>query len=217
LNESFLRRTSAEIHDGPVQEISLALLRLDNAIDQNDSASQSLDVNLCGENLAMVQKSLQSALENMRAIASRFGLPQLDGLTLSDVIYRAVRTHEQRTVTKVKLILSNLPDKVNLPIKITAYRFIQEALNNASLHANGKGQEVKVMGNFNQIKIEVSDQGPGFDINATFEVGGQLGLPVMRERVESLGGQFFIESVAEKGTKLTARLSLQNIGENIHG
>lgn len=217
LNESFLRRTSAEIHDGPVQEISLALLRLDNAIDQNESASQVQDINLCGENLMVVQKSLQSALENMRTIASRFGLPQLDGMSLSDVIYRVVRTHEQRTATKVKLILSNLPDNVNLPIKITVYRFIQEALNNASLHASGKGQEVRVMGNFNQVKIEVSDQGPGFDIHIPIEMEGQLGLPVMRERVESLGGQFFIESAAGKGTKLTARLSLQNIGENIHG
>lgn len=217
LNESFLRRTSAEIHDGPVQEISLALLRLDNAIDQNETVSQEPGANQCSEKLMLVQRSLQSALENMRMIASRFGLPQLDGMSLSDVIYRVVRTHEQRTATKVKLILSNLPDKVNLPIKITVYRFIQEALNNASLHAKGMGQEVKVMGNFNQVKIEVSDQGPGFDIHMPIELEGQLGLTVMRERVESLGGQFFIESVAGKGTKLTARLSLQNIGENIHG
>ncbi len=217
LNESFLRRTSADLHDGPVQEVSLALLRLGRAIDQNETCRLTNLNGKCNESLSTVQTSLQSALREMRAIATGLGLPELEGFTLREVFMHVVRSHEQYTRTQVILNMSDLPKQTTLPIKIAAYRFVQEGLKNAYRHADGKGQEVQVLYISHQMQIEVLDQGPGFDTDLLIEMEEHLGLAGMRERVESLGGLFTIESNLNKGTKLSAYFSLDNIGDNTNG
>jgi signal transduction histidine kinase len=216
LNENLLRRTSAELHDGPVQGISLALLRLDRAMSENE-VCRLVKNSKCTTSLPTVQASLQTALQDLRIIAAGLALPQLDGLTLPEVFSRAVRLHEQRTRTKVTLSMQDIPDQATLPVKITAYRLIQEGLNNAYRHAGGAGQEVQVACKSNQIQIEVLDQGPGFNVGMLNESDKHLGLVGMRQRIESLGGLFMIKSKIRRGTRLIARLPLQAIGENAYG
>lgn len=217
LHERLLRRISAEIHDGPVQDISVALLRLDQAMEQNEICRPINPNRKCNENLPIVQTSLQTALQEMRSIASRLGLPQLEVLTLPEIFTRAVRSHELRTHTKVTLNMNNLPGQATLPIKLTTYRLIQEGLNNAYHHADGVGQELQVTRKSNQLQIEISDRGPGFDVNQTVDWERQIGLAGMQERVESLGGLFAINSKVHEGTKLIVHLPLQDKGENKNG
>jgi len=217
LNERFLRRISADLHDGPTQELGVALLRLDHFISQNETL-HSDDPNFKGnEQLPVIQTSLQQALKEMRSIAAGFGLPQLDSLTLPELIRRVIHSHEQRTATKVLLKVENLPGQTDLPVKITIYRLIQEALNNAHRHADGAGQQVHVISQTDDILIEVIDQGPGFDVTKPIDWDDHLGLSGMRERVESLGGLFKVESVAGLGTKVIARLPLHPAGEKFYG
>jgi signal transduction histidine kinase len=219
-NERFLRRTSAELHDGPIQEIGLALARLERVKSQNETC-RLIDPNLkCIDNLPSARLSLQTAINEIRAIVDGLGLPQLEYLTLPEILTSVVHKHEQHTGTKVMLSMSDLPEQTPLEIKITAYRLIQEALNNAHNHAGGAGQQVRVRYQNNFIHIEVSDNGPGFDINHPTELGERehLGLAGMRERVESLGGSFKIESLKNQGTKVIASLlSLQYNGEYENG
>ncbi|MEP7133688.1 MAG: sensor histidine kinase [Chloroflexota bacterium] len=217
LNERFLRRISADLHDGPTQELGVALLRLDRVMSQNEVCCLNNPNFQCNEQLPIIQTSLQQALQEMRAIAAGFGLPQLESLTLAELLKRVVRAHEQRTETKVALSYDNIPEQTDLPIKITVYRLIQEALNNAHRHAGGVEQQVQIKDDLHNILIEVSDQGPGFDITKPVDWNEHLGLSGIRERVESLGGLFKIETEAGRGTKVIARLPLQPAGENIHG
>lgn len=217
LNERFLRRISADLHDGPTQELGVALLRLDRVMGQNE-VCRLKDPNLtCNEQLPVIQTSLQRALQEIRAIAAGFGLPQLESLTLAELVKRAVRSHEQRTGTKVSVTLEKLPDQTDLPVKIAIYRLIQEALTNAHRHADGVGQQVQVKNEINYMLVEVSDQGPGFDVAKSIDWEEHLGLSGMRERVESLGGVFKIESETGYGTKVITQIPLQTIGENVDG
>ncbi|MBI5945640.1 MAG: hypothetical protein HY864_14865 [Chloroflexi bacterium] len=220
-NERFLRRTTAELQEGPVKEISLALARLERVKSQNESCKIiNLNPNLqCSDHLPSVKAALQTALQEIQAIMAGLGLPELEELTLPEILSRVVRSHEGYTGTKVMLSINDLPEQTPLAVKITAYRIIQEALNNAHNHAGGKGQQVRVRHDSNNIHIEVSDSGPGFDVTQSLAWGERehLGLAGMRERVESLGGYFKIESVINEGTKVIARLLLQNNGENTDG
>lgn len=216
LNESLLRRISAELHAGPVQEISLALLQLDQAMSENEVCRLVNLNSKCNDNLPIVQSAAQTALQEIRVIASGLGLPELDEMTLPEIISKVVRTHEKLSGTKVNLSMSNLPDQTTLPIKIITYRLIQEGLNNALRHAGGTGQQVRVKCYVDQVQIEIADQGPGFDVTHPIE-SEHLGLIGMRERVESLGGLFSIKSKINEGTKVIARLSLQNVGEHANG
>jgi signal transduction histidine kinase len=200
LNERFLRRISSELHDGPAQDMSLALLKLDPVAERDAS----------GE-VARVQESVRRALEEVRSIAAGLRLPEVEGLDLTGTVERAVRDHKRRTSSEVAVRVEDAPDDVPFPVKITVYRVVQEALANAFRHAGGRGQRVEVRGEDERITVTVSDEGPGFD---TAIPRRGLGLHGMRERVESLGGKFTVRSTP-KGSQVQAVLptSLQGEGD----
>jgi signal transduction histidine kinase len=159
----------------------------------------------------VVQSSLHHALQEIRAISAGMGLPELENLTLAETVLRAVRAHERRTGTPVTLNMDGVPDNLSVPVKITVYRIIQEALSNAYRHAGGADQQVDVSCAHNQLNLIVSDRGPGFDETHAAEWDEHQGLVGMRERVESLGGTFLIESQLGRGTHVIARLPLDAV------
>jgi signal transduction histidine kinase len=214
LNESYLRRVGSELHDGPVQDLGLSLLKLDASIGQLENhTGERIDPNLVDQ-LSSAETSLQSALKEMRGIAVGLSLPQLSELSLAETVVRAVRTHERRTGTRVALDLDSLPQEAALPLKITVFRLLQEALNNAFRHANGEGQQVRVRVQDGQLVVEIADSGPGFHPEQASGWDGHLGITGMRERVESLGGQFVIESEIGRGTRIIAHLPCQVEGDS---
>ncbi len=204
LNERFLRRISAELHDGPAQELALALFQLDDLTAECPADRQGVSD---GERaLPLVTSSLRHALQEVRAISTGLGVPELNRLTLGETLSRAVHTHERRTKTQVAVEVGDLPADVPLSIKITVYRVVQEALNNAYRHAGGVGQCVRLMPDGEQLLLQVSDQGPGFVGAVNDGAEAHLGLIGMRERVESLGGWYRVESQAGHGTRISAGL-----------
>lgn len=208
-NEHFLKRISAELHDGPAQALGLAVLRLDAVIahtaecdcDKPGLARSSTDLDI-------VQNSLREALDEIRKLSSGMILPELGDLRLRETVARVIRSHEQRTGTEVGLEMGALNGEASLPVKITIYRFIQEALNNAYRHAGGVGQRVAVRNGDGWLLVEVSDEGPGFDIAHGYVEEGHLGIEGMRQRVESMGGVFGIDSGRGRGTRVSAELPL---------
>jgi len=209
LNERVLRRISAELHDGPVQDIGLALLRLDNVVAQvGDGKTGGDNETAIAHDLDMVQTSMQRALLEIRALSSGMGVPQLSELTLPETLARAVRVHQQRSGTEVTLDLDGTPERASLPVKITLYRLVQEALHNAYRHAGGIDQRVTLCYDAGRLHIEVADGGAGFGPADGAVEDDHLGLAGMRERVESLGGNFRVESAPGQGTRVIADLSL---------
>jgi len=209
LNERFLRRTGSELHDGPSQDLGLVLLKLDALIDRCEQARntpESID------ELKAMQLSLQNAQKEIRAISTGLSLPQLAELSIRETVIRAVRAHERRTGSRVKLEAAALPEQAALPVKITIYRLLQEALNNTYRHAGATSPEIHVSMDGDILALEVSDQGPGFEMKSLSALNGHLGLIGMRERVESLGGHFSVESEIGKGTRVMARLFLHPEG-----
>lgn len=219
-NERFLRRISAEVHDGPVQDLSLALMKLDGisskAIECSPQCALGGD-GPAGENLSSIQFSLSRALQGLRSILTGLRLPELEPLTLTDVVTRAVRAHERRTGSKVELEMDGLPERSTLPAKITVYRFIEEGLSNAYRHAGGAGQRVRGTRSDGKLEIEVSDSGPGFDWSAVSGDSGHLGLLSMRERIESLGGVLLVDSSPGAGTRLKASVPVHSIEREVAG
>jgi signal transduction histidine kinase len=211
LNERFLRRVSAELHDGPAQELGLALLRLDHVIAHAAPARPGPAVSTqpaLADELEIIQGSLGRAMQEVRGISSGLGLPQMEHWTLAETLSRVVSTHERRTGTKAAVHLDCPTVAVPLPVKITLYRLVQEALTNAYRHAGGQGQQVTVRCAGDTLTVEIADEGPGFDGSVDSGPQEHLGLIGMRERVESLGGMFRVESAPGRGTRITAQFAL---------
>jgi signal transduction histidine kinase len=210
LNERFLRRIGSELHDGPAQDLGLSLLKLDALIDRMERSQTDAQyvVEMTG-----IQSSLQNAQKEVRAISTGLSLPQLAELSLPETVIRAVRAHERRTGSRVKLDVAELPEQAALPVKITVYRVIQESLNNSFRHAGGAKQQIHAFMEGDILVLEVSDDGPGFVPQPAATLNGHLGLAGMRERVESLGGIFSIMSEIGKGTQVTACFALSRGAE----
>lgn len=213
INEQYLRRLGAELHDGPAQLLGLALLRLDS-LDRTSTARQNGNAKHSAPNggdVETIRTALRDALNEIRNISIGLSLPSLERLSIGETLDAAVRDHIRRTNTAVETDISADGAGAVHPIKTAAFRFVQEALNNATRHAGAADQRVRARRDNGFVVIEVSDRGHGFD-PAGQTRDDQLGLIGMRERIESLGGEFEIRSTMGGGTCLKARLPL-NSGE----
>ncbi len=83
-------------------------------------------------------------------------------------------------------------------IAMIAYRVIQETLNNANKYANASKIFVHIMKEDKWLKIEVEDNGKGFDLSIL--TGTTHGISGMQHRVQAIGGNFEIISSLGNGT-----------------
>jgi signal transduction histidine kinase len=84
-------------------------------------------------------------------------------------------------------------------------RIIQEALANVRKHAQASRVRVAIETVEGASRIVVADDGRGFDLNA-LDQAQHFGLRIMRERAESLGGTFHVESAPARGTIVTVQV-----------
>jgi signal transduction histidine kinase len=209
LNELFLRRISADLHDGPGQDLGFALMRLETIASRWQGAPSDLDRpgNL-QDDFRAVRSGLESALVDLRSISAGLQLPEIDGLSSHEVAGRAVRDYERKTGAKVGLVTTGEPLEISLPLKITLYRLLQESLANGFRHAGGVDQRVALSHAGSHLIVEVRDRGPGFHASET-PTSGRVGMAGMRERVQALGGLFELETAVGHGTLIRATLPTQ--------
>lgn len=190
LNEDNLRRISADLHDGPVQHLAFAALRLDKSTDEREQ---------------QVRRAVDEAMKEIRDICSGLALPELDDWPVATIIRRLVAVHETRTSQKIALELAPDLPEIAPSAKICIYRFVQEALNNGAKHAAGAQQYVRARRSGDSLEISVSDDGMGFDPG---QIGEGLGLAGLRERIAALKGHFQIDTRSGGGASLLMRLPI---------
>jgi signal transduction histidine kinase len=112
---------------------------------------------------------------------------------------------------RLKLSLPDENIKLNTTISLVAYRIVQESLNNANKYAKAKSVSVDLMLDEKYLKLEIEDDGIGFDMNAL--VGNTHGLAGMRNRVLAIGGHFEIISAPSKGMLTRVLIPLDVVAE----
>jgi len=103
-------------------------------------------------------------------------------------------------------VLSPIP----LPMGVSLFRVLQEALQNTIKHGEVKRAEVRLREESGQVHLLVSDSGAGFDVGKALQ-GRGLGLTSMRERVRLVNGTIAIESKPMQGTTIHARVPLESV------
>ena len=96
-------------------------------------------------------------------------------------------------------------------VEIAAFRIVQESLNNVARHASVDQATVRLRAHQHVLRVEVQDQGRGFDPGTQLKWNIGIGIAGMRERARSLKGQFQVESTPGSGTRLTAELPLEDM------
>ena len=98
-----------------------------------------------------------------------------------------------------------------MPIKICAYRMVQEGLNNAHRHGEAEECTLTVGVKNNVLQISLKDDGKGFRKSQLTNDGKHLGLIGLKDRIESLGGKLSINSELGTGTTLKLIIALDQV------
>jgi signal transduction histidine kinase len=189
------RRLASDLHDGVGQTLTALVLTLDSAekalAQPRKEDAPSLDAVQRARALAGM------ALEETRSVAFRLRPARLreGGLVpaLRDLAAGAgVRVE---FTAEPKLIRPGLidPDK-----EIDVYRIVQEAIGNASRHAHARSIRLAVSNPGRMLRLEVADDGIGFDVKAATDRG--LGLTSMEERAGAVHGTLEVRSRPGGGT-----------------
>jgi signal transduction histidine kinase len=86
-------------------------------------------------------------------------------------------------------------------VQLAFYRIAQEALHNVAKHADATQVEVEFRCEAGRLRLSISDNGCGFDVNDV--PPGHFGLGIMRERAAAIDADFQLESQPGKGTRVT--------------
>ena len=199
------RHFSRELHDGINQLMVAVKFRMELAIKQMKKISAT-EGDLT--NLATGLDILTEAIREVRRISHALRPGLLDTMGLDAALQDLLDQFHQRTgVTTKHAISLNSTERLPDVVEITLYRVIQEALTNIERHAKATEVSLELEQESTRVKLVLQDDGQGFSVEEQL-IGAKdgIGLRNMRERVELLDGEFIIESVKGKGTRLCVTL-----------
>jgi two-component system, NarL family, sensor kinase len=198
-------RVARELHDGVSQWLVSVKYVFESALERSRQKPNS-DEALTHQLDEGVER-LREVLGEVRRISHDLRPAVLDDLGLAGAMAHLASTWEQRSGVKVTL-LNEVHDPLPEAVSTALFRVAQEALGNVESHAHAGHVRLRLTRGINVQVLEVQDDGRGFNTDAQMRSPrAGLGLTNMRERIESLGGQFHISSTAV-GTLLYAALPL---------
>ncbi|HEY8774945.1 MAG TPA: ATP-binding protein [Gaiellaceae bacterium] len=182
------RRLAGDIHDDAVQAMTAVLLRIGLLGSRLDNPEQ---VSLVEE----LEDSIRDTIGRLRRLIAGLSPPELDRAGLAPAVRSAL--DQMKHEFHIDFSLENRLNREPGPeARTIAYRIVQEALANTRKHSNASCVEVVLESQEHGLSTSVTDDGVGFDVEATLAVDrpGHLGLKAMRERAELAEGWLRIES-----------------------
>ncbi|KQU51140.1 hypothetical protein ASG72_15255 [Bosea sp. Leaf344] len=206
LNETYLASVGADLHDGPIQLLSLLMLKMpqrDEPVWRSPGAAA--DPSFRDE----LEKLIQLALADLRNLSAGLVLPETQHLSLTETLDLAIRRHEENTGTRVRRSIGPMPSEASDAVRICLYRVVQEALTNAYKHAGGVGQTVTARHENGSIDLAISNAA-GRQISRPQAPAHQqkLGLKALESRVGALGGTVSIRTLEDGGTRVEVTIPL---------
>ncbi|HEY4327057.1 MAG TPA: ATP-binding protein [Mucilaginibacter sp.] len=196
VQEQTMQTIGADLHDNIGQLLSLTSLTL-NSIELDNLAKANEKIN------ASIDLTLRS-IKEMRLLGKLLQGDQLIALGLSEAIRHEVSWLERSGKFEIiynpteEMPAANNPDK-----DLIVFRILQEVLNNIMKHASATEICIKLEYIDQQLKLEIVDNGIGFDAeNLPVEQRG-MGLHNIQKRAAIIGGEANIISNPGEGTRVT--------------
>jgi signal transduction histidine kinase len=186
------RRLAGELHDDAVQVMTACSLRV-----------QTLRRRLAGDpaadTLATIEADVGAAIGRLRRVMFEIYPPTLDddGLAAAVMLWCA-ETFPPGVRWRVD---GDAPD-LERPVRAVAYRLTREALLNVHRHAGAARIDIRIEHTDGAVRVEVQDDGVGFDPSVRTVRAGHLGLLGARQVAESISGTFAVVSTPGAGTSV---------------
>ena len=197
-------RLASELHDTISQtlwSISLITERLP-AIWESDRAEGQLS-------LTTLHELAQSALDEMRSLLLELRPSEVTEAKLGDLIRQLTTVTAKRSGLNFAVTIE-AQEPLPPDVQVILYRVMQEALNNIVLHASATQVEIFFSSHSGRVELTIQDNGRGFD--PAHIAPGHLGLTIMSDRIQSIGG--VIETTSQKGNGTLIKVSWNSSQES---
>jgi signal transduction histidine kinase len=192
-------RLARDVHDGLVQDLWLARLKQDRL---SRLPRLRAEVRLLAKE---VDQAIEAALSEARR-ALQLVLPSAaGGSSFRQNLSQAVTEFSDRFGLPIELTVEGHVDGLPQPVQSELLGIVREALNNARKHADATVVRLKVAGDRRGLRISISDDGRGFDLEG---IPGGVGLQSMRERARLIGADLSIASRPDEGTVVMVAVAL---------
>lgn len=202
--ETERQRLSRQMHDGPAQALSNFILQTEIAMRLMDH-----DANQARDELNNLKMSAMGTFQKVRNFIFELRPMMLDDLGLVPTIRRYSDAFKEQNGVDVSVMVTGNERRLQPYLEVMLFRAIQELLGNAVRH--GQATQIKLMLDLgdDRIRVSVDDNGKGFDPEAV-QQGQTLGLKLIRERAEMLGGNFEVDSSPGKGARISFVVSARS-------
>lgn len=191
-----------EIHDELGQQMTV--LKMDMSWLKRKLTNVSPEAN---EKIDDLLSMINQTIATVRRIASELRPGVLDHLGLTAAIDWQLKELEKRLNIKTEFVSENVPGMLPEKIKTGVFRILQESLTNVARHANATIVEASLKFENKKLRLQVTDNGNGFDIEkANHKTLGILG---MKERAAAMNGVYIIESNPGKGTTVKVEVEVE--------
>jgi two-component system, NarL family, sensor histidine kinase UhpB len=191
-------RVSRELHDSIAQTLAAAKFQIAAAsIDASDDVKNRL---------AAVSAMIGSVTDEIRAVSYSLHPRVAEDLGLESALRTLASQINKRGGVEISVSVQTDATPIPANISATLYRVAEEALKNIEMHASAKRASVEVAAFPGKIRIDVSDEGTGFDPRKMDRITGRSGLASVKDRVLLAGGTMRIESKPNGGTRVMAEL-----------
>ena len=197
------------MHDGPAQALS-------NFILQTEIATRLFDVDQdsAREELQTLKASATNTFKQVRDFIFQLRPMMLDDLGMVPTVKRYVDAVREQTGVEISIAISGAERRLEPYLEVVVFRSVQELLTNALAHSQASEIKVQLDVPDTEIRVSVDDNGKGFD-TSILEARSNLGLKLIKERAEMLGGNFELDSVIGHGTRVFFRIPIAKISSPV--
>jgi two-component system, NarL family, sensor histidine kinase DegS len=197
-------RLAREMHDGPAQALS-------NFILQTEIAMRLFDIDQvkAKEELVGVKTTASSTFQKVRDFIFNLRPMMLDDLGLVPTLTRYVETFKEQVGIEVRLVSTGMEQRFESYLEVMVFRAIQELLSNIARHSQATQVSIQLDSSATGIRVSIEDNGKGFDVEKVTEKGG-MGLKVIRDRVQMLGGTMEVHSTTGHGAHILFQIPTTN-------
>jgi signal transduction histidine kinase len=209
--EEGLRKEIAEMLHGKVQtSLLVAWHRLGECealLDKNTGEAKTLLLEIREELDRIREREVREASHTLHPSVIRVGLlPAVRTLLESFEGEFKVSLDTDEAIVKLDDVLYN---RIPEPVRLAAYRVLQEGLSNVRRHSGANSLAVSLgITQDGELALTLKDDGHGFDVDKT---GPGLGLSSIADRVAVAGGTWEVRSAIDVGTTISVRLPVGTI------
>ena len=192
--EAERQRLSRQMHDGPAQALSNLILQAEIA-----TRLFEIDKDQAYQELGNLKNSTMSTFQQVRDFIFEMRPTMLDDLGLVPTIQKYTGAFKDQNGIDLSLVVTGIERRLEPYLEVMIFRAVQELLGNVTLHSQATSVKVQLHMGEGNVQVGVEDDGKGFD-PAGLELEKGMGLKLIKERVEMLGGRFNLDSRPGEGT-----------------